>query len=140
MIRTGLRRPPISSGCTIRRTIESLALDFKDGEGLLHRLLTDEEYAQSLSEDLEVLLDNLRRVSGQIAEGEGSLGQLIRDPHLYQAIDDVIVGVDESRLLRWLVRNRQQAGIKKRHEEEEAAQEQHAQPVGAANAGAEEEN
>jgi phospholipid/cholesterol/gamma-HCH transport system substrate-binding protein len=109
---------------TASDTIESLASDFKDGKGLLHRLLTDEEYARSLSDDLEVLLDNLRRVSSEIAEGEGSLGQIIRDPHLYQAIDDVVVGIDESRLLRWLVRNRQQAGIKKRYKEEEATQEQ----------------
>ena len=35
----------------------------------------------------------------------------------------VVVGIDESRLLRWLVRNRQQAGIRKRYREERSLQE-----------------
>ena len=44
---------------------------------------------------------------------------LIDDPSVYEAINDVIVGVDESRLLRWLVRNRQKTGIKNRYREEQ---------------------
>ena len=36
---------------------------------------------------------------------------------LYDAINDILVGIDESRLLRWLVRDRQKAGIKDRYEE-----------------------
>lgn len=96
--------------------IDSLIAQLADGDGLLRKLLTDEEYAESLGTDLEALLENLRRISGQIADGEGSLGQLIKDPHLYQAIDDVAVGVNESKLLRWLIRNRQKAGIEKRYD------------------------
>ena len=96
---------------------EALILQLRDGNGLLQRLLTDESYAQSLGDDLETLLRNLREVSGELLEGEGSLGKIIQDPSLYQAIDDVVVGVDESRFLRWLIRNRQQAGIKKRYKE-----------------------
>ena len=101
---------------------ESLILQLRDGNGLLQRLLTDESYAQSLGDDLETLLRNLREVSGELLEGEGSLGRIIQDPNLYQAIDDVVVGVDESRFLRWLIRNRQQAGIKKRYDEAQAEQ------------------
>ena len=44
---------------------------------------------------------------------------LIDDPSVYEAINDVIVGIDESKLLRWLVRNRQKTGIKKRYSEEQ---------------------
>lgn len=30
-------------------------------------------------------------------------------------MNDVVVGINESRMLRWLIRNRQKAGIKKRY-------------------------
>jgi hypothetical protein len=33
-------------------------------------------------------------------------------------VQDVIIGVEESRLLRWLIRNRQKKGIETRYEEE----------------------
>jgi len=33
-----------------------------------------------------------------------------------------VVGVEESKLLRWLVRNRQRSGIEKRYEEERRRQ------------------
>jgi phospholipid/cholesterol/gamma-HCH transport system substrate-binding protein len=96
----------------------TLMESLEDGDGLVRRLLTDEEYALSLSEDLAVFLANLRKISGQLADGDGSLGKLIQDPQLYEALNDIVVGVEESRLLRWLVRNRQKAGIEKRFEDE----------------------
>jgi phospholipid/cholesterol/gamma-HCH transport system substrate-binding protein len=130
-MRSELESALTSLGSAAERT-ESLISQLEDGEGLLHRLLTDETYAHSLSDDLETLLNNLRRVSGQLVEGEGSLGQLIRDPNLYQALDDVVVGVDESRFLRWLIRNRQQAGIKKRYKEAKAEADSRAEAAGAA--------
>ena len=120
--------------------MESLISQLADGDGLLQRLLTDEAFAQSMSDDLEKLLDNLRAVSEQVAHGEGSLGQLIRDPDLYQAIDDVVVGVDESKFLRWLIRNRQKAGIKKRYQEARSAEAAEIDEVVAAPEGAGGEN
>ncbi len=44
---------------------------------------------------------------------------LISDPEIYEAMNDIIVGVDESSMLRWLVRNRQKKGIKKRYQTEQ---------------------
>ena len=119
-------------GSAVDKT-EALISQLEDGEGLLHRLLTDEAYAHALAEDLQKLLHNLRKVSGQLAEGEGTLGQLIQDPNLYQALDDVAVGVNESKLLRWLIRNRQKAGIEKRYDA--AQKEQQPTGVSAANEG-----
>jgi len=39
---------------------------------------------------------------------------------VYEAINDILVGVDESKMLRWLVRDRQRSGIKKRYNETKA--------------------
>jgi hypothetical protein len=40
---------------------------------------------------------------------------LINDPEVYQAVKDILIGVNESRMLRWLIRNRQKAGIERRY-------------------------
>ena len=42
---------------------------------------------------------------------------MISDPSVYESVNDILIGINESKLLRWLIRNRQQAGIEKRVEE-----------------------
>lgn len=95
-------------------------------EGLLPRLLNDEEYGRQVSDELESLIHNMNLVSGRLEQGDGTLGQLINDPRAAQALNDILVGVNESRLLRWLVRNRQKKGIEKRYEA--AVEEQESTP------------
>ena len=107
---------------SLNRTAEQLGAlmtQLRDGDGLLGRLVTDEELGESVGDNLEELLENLRQLSAKLEEGEGTLAMLIEDPSIYEAINDVIVGVDESKLLRWLVRNRQKTGIEKRYREEQ---------------------
>jgi len=36
---------------------------------------------------------------------------------VYESINDILIGINESKLLRWLIRNRQQSGIEKRYNE-----------------------
>jgi len=72
-----------------------------------------------MTEELQQLLHNLRVVSDRIADSQGTLGLLISDPQVYEAMNDIIVGVDQSTMLRWLVRNRQKKGIEKRYEAEQ---------------------
>ena len=99
--------------------LAELAAGARTGGGLLARLLSDEELGREVSSDLERLIDNLALVSDKLAQGEGTVGRLIDDPQVYEAINDIIVGIDESRFLRWLVRNRQKEGIEKRYETEQ---------------------
>lgn len=106
-----------------RQTSERLAgiTDaIQSGDGLLSKMLNDEEFARQLTEELQQLLSNLAVVSERIAESEGTLGLLISDPQVYEAMNDIIVGVDESAMLRWLIRNRQKKGIKERYEAEKS--------------------
>lgn len=97
--------------------LRAIAADLRDADGLLPRLLTDEELSESLTTEVEELLGRLNSTLEQVAEGDGTAARLINDPAIYQALDDLVVGINESRLLRWLVRNRQKAGIKKRYRE-----------------------
>ncbi|MCY3972367.1 MAG: MlaD family protein [Acidobacteria bacterium] len=101
--------------------LRAIAADLRDADGLLPRLLTDEELSESLTTEVEELLGRLNSTLEQVAEGDGTAARLINDPAIYQALDDLVVGINESRLLRWLVRNRQKAGIKKRYREEQDA-------------------
>lgn len=94
-----------------------LVAEIREGEGLLNKLLTDEEYAAKVSADLEAMMANLRLITEKINSGDGTVAQLVNDPSVYQALNDIIVGVDESRILRWLIRNRQKKGIEVRYEE-----------------------
>ncbi|HEY4575867.1 MAG TPA: hypothetical protein VIJ26_17940, partial [Thermoanaerobaculia bacterium] len=60
---------------------------------------------------------NLNEVSAKLNHGDGTAAKLINDPQIYDAVNDVIIGVNESRVLRWLIRNRQQKGIDKRYDD-----------------------
>lgn len=97
------------------RSLSETAKDLETGDGLLPRLLHDEEYGRQLSDELQKMIQNLNLVSERLARGEGTAAQLIKDPQVYQAVKDILIGVNESRMLRWLIRNRQKAGIERRY-------------------------
>lgn len=97
--------------------LEIVAAELRSGRGLLPRLLNDEATGETVTRELEQLLERLNLAAGRLTEGEGTAARLLNDPDVYEALNDILVGVDESKMLRWLVRNRQKAGIKKRYEE-----------------------
>jgi phospholipid/cholesterol/gamma-HCH transport system substrate-binding protein len=97
------------------RQLQRWTRELEDADGLLPRLLHDQEYADRVTVELEGLVGNLAEVSEKLSRGEGTAARLINDPEVYEAVQDILVGVEESRLLRWLIRNRQQAGIAKRY-------------------------
>ena len=51
----------------------------------------------------------------KLDSGTGTAGKLINDPSVYDAAQRLVVGVDESALLRWLIKDRQKAGIRKEY-------------------------
>lgn len=98
--------------------LETLSRDLEDKEGLLQKLLRDEDYAEEISTDLAELLDRLNHLSAKMTEGDGTIARLLDDPEIYQSLNDILIGIDESWMLRWLIRNRQKAGIESRYEEQ----------------------
>lgn len=103
---------------TLTQDLAALVADIKEGEGLLATMLFDKEYGAEVREDIQKMIMNLRVLSDRLEQGDGTLGQLINDPQVYEAMNDIIVGIDESKMLRWLVRNRQKSGIKVRYEDQ----------------------
>lgn len=107
----------------LTQDLAALVADIKDGEGLLATMMFDKEYGAEVREDIRKMIMNLRVLSDRLEQGDGTLGQLINDPQVYDAMNDIIVGIDESKMLRWLVRNRQKSGIKVRYEDQIESQE-----------------
>jgi hypothetical protein len=94
--------------------------DLSAGQGLLPKLVHDDEFARDLMKDLTRISGSLARVAEKIDRGDGTAGKLVNDPALFEAVDDILVGIDNSKSLKWLVRNRQRSGIQTRYEAEKA--------------------
>lgn len=89
----------------------------ESSDAFLGRLINDEAYGRQTTEELRRLLTNLGDVAEKLNKGDGSAARLINDPSFAQALEDIVVGVNDSKLLRWLIRNRQKAGIHKRYDD-----------------------
>jgi phospholipid/cholesterol/gamma-HCH transport system substrate-binding protein len=104
----------------LRTTSSNLATftgTLQTGQGLVPRLLNDKQYGDEALVEFRGLIGQLNEVVQKINTGEGTAGRLITDPTLYESVNDVLIGINESKLLRWLIRSRQQSGIEKRYEE-----------------------
>lgn len=113
----------------VAKDVQGLTADLESSEALLPRLLKDERYGREVTEEIRSIVDRLGTVSERLTSGEGTAGKLINDPQIYEAVNDVILGINESRILRWLIRNRQKAGIEKRYEDAKGELERQGQPV-----------
>jgi phospholipid/cholesterol/gamma-HCH transport system substrate-binding protein len=89
----------------------------RGGGGLVPRLLGDQAYGREITDKLRKTVDNLAMVTGKVASGQGTLGKLVQDPQIYDALNNMVVGVNQNKMLRWLVQNRQKAGIAKRYQD-----------------------
>jgi phospholipid/cholesterol/gamma-HCH transport system substrate-binding protein len=97
--------------------LTEFSASLKEGQGMVPRLLNDKAYGDEALAEFTLLVQQLNETVRKINAGEGTAGKLIADPSIYESVNDVLIGINESRLLRWLIRNRQQQGIEKRFEE-----------------------
>jgi len=87
------------------------------GNGTLALLLRDEKFGKEFTQNLLGFSKSLDSIGRKLDSGQGTAGRLINDPAIFDAASHVVVGIDESTLLRWLIRNRQRAGIRKEYNE-----------------------
>ncbi|HSP94136.1 MAG TPA: MlaD family protein [Thermoanaerobaculia bacterium] len=98
---------------SLATTLQRLEKD----NGLLAILLRDEQFGKEFSDHLKSFSRSLDSIGRKLDSGQGTAGKLINDPAIFDAANHLVIGVDESWMLRWLVRDRQKAGIKKDYEE-----------------------
>lgn len=97
-----------ATAVSLRRIAERL--DSEDG--ILGQMLSESEEGEAFGQDLRSLVANLAEISDKINRGEGTLGALVNDRSLYDGMEDVVVGVNDSKFARWLLRRYQRKGIK----------------------------
>jgi phospholipid/cholesterol/gamma-HCH transport system substrate-binding protein len=83
------------------------------GSGTIPLLLHDEKIGKEITRNLRDFTERLDSIGRKLDEGKGTAGKLINDPAIFDAAQHLVVGVDESALLRWLIRDRQKSGIRK---------------------------
>ncbi len=98
-------------------SLAAVTENLHSGKGALPTLLHDERFGQEFTGNLRDLSKRLDSIARKLDEGQGTVGKLINDPAIFDAANHLVVGIDESRLLRWLIRNRQRSGIRKRYVE-----------------------
>ena len=98
--------------------LAALTTSYQSGQGLVPRLMNDKAYGDQTLVEFNGLLRQLNDTVARINRGEGTAGKLISDPSVYESVNDILIGINESKLLRWLIRNRQQSGIQKRYDTE----------------------
>ena len=91
-------------------------LELKDG--LFGKLLNDTEYSNGIAADLRATVRNLSEITGKVNSGQGTLGALVNERVLYDGMEEVVAGTNDSKFARWLMRHYQKKGI----EESEEAQ------------------
>jgi hypothetical protein len=72
--------------------------------------MNDKEFARRFLDDLAVMTYSLRQVAEKLDHGQGSAAQLINDPGLVRDLENVVRGVQDSKLSTWYVRNRRSRG------------------------------
>ena len=101
---------------SLARVTENL----EKGTGALPILLHDERFGKAFTGNLRNFSESLESIGRKLDGGTGTAGKLINDPGVFDAAKRLVVGVDESAILRWLIRDRQKAGIRKEYRESQA--------------------
>jgi len=105
---------------SLRRITERL----ESQRGIMGQMLGESDEGETFAEDLRRLVANLAEISDKINRGEGTLGALVNDRTLYDGMEDVVAGVNDSKFGRWLLRRYQKKGIKTQDEQTETQQDQ----------------
>jgi phospholipid/cholesterol/gamma-HCH transport system substrate-binding protein len=115
--------------------LATFTTSMQKGEGLIPRLLNDKVVGDQAMTEFSSLVHQLNDAVTKLNTGNGTAGKLINDPSVYESINDILIGINESKMLRWLIRNRQERGIQKRVDmEQQIAPPPSIPPVTASNA------
>lgn len=104
---------------TTSANLATFSTSLQTGQGLVPRLINDKAYGDQALNEFSGLVHQLNDTVAKLNSGQGTAGKMLTDPSVYESINDILIGINESKLLRWLIRNRQQSGIQKRYNEEQ---------------------
>ena len=106
---------------TAATSLARVSENLEKGSGALPILLHDERFGKAFTGNLRDFAQRLESIGRKLDEGHGTAGKLINDPAIFDAANRLVVGVDESAILKWLLKNRQKAGIRKEYRDAQSA-------------------
>ena len=77
---------------------------------LMGKMINDEAYGDSVTQDLKTAVHEIAGIAAKLNSGKGSAGLFINDPSVYEGLQHVILGMEKSRMTRWIIQNRRKAG------------------------------
>ncbi|MBN1893585.1 MCE family protein [bacterium] len=77
---------------------------------LMGKMINDEAYGDSVTQDLKTAMHEIAGIATKLNSGKGSAGLFINDPSVYEGLQHVILGMEKSRMTRWMIQNRRKAG------------------------------
>ncbi len=84
----------------ITGNLAALTTEVKDGKGVFHNLIYEEEDGKNLSTSLSELKD----IMWKINRGKGTIGALINDPTAYEDLKTILSGASRSKTFKYLIR------------------------------------
>ncbi len=85
--------------------------NLEKGNGAIPILLHDPQFGKAFTGNLQSLsASTSTRSRASSTRATGTAGKLINDPSLFDAANRLVVGVNESAILRWLIKDRQKSG------------------------------
>lgn len=78
----------------------------RTGNGLAHSIVygDDDGSGQKVMANLAVMSDDLKKITGDLRAGRGTLGGLLVDPSVYEDVKSIVGNVERNQVLRALVR------------------------------------
>jgi len=111
-------------------TLLETAGAMKAGKGVAGRLVSDDAYADEVLGNLKKVTSDLREITEKLNHGDGTAGAFINDPALYKDLQNIIHGIQKSKMMSWLIRHYREKGEKERMKEEQDKQKSEGDPGG----------
>jgi phospholipid/cholesterol/gamma-HCH transport system substrate-binding protein len=95
---------------TASADLKEVAGQLNSKDGTLGRLINDKEYGEALTNDLRSTMHSLANITAKIDTSRGTLGCLINDDDLFIGLQDVVLGIERSKISKWFIQNRRKSG------------------------------
>ena len=97
--------------------------NLRNEETVIGKIINDTTYGETVMNDLKTTLHSLANITAKIDTGKGTAGQFVNDDELYTGLEDVVLGMQHSKLTKWMIQNRRKAGEKHRKKQEAETEE-----------------
>jgi len=121
----GFRDTVQKSFVDILAKLDRVLVSITESKGLVNTMLYDEAYAKRVSENIEKASFHLASILEKIDTGDGTVSKLLNEPQLYDGINDIVYGVENSGFSKWYLNRKREKGMKLKEKE---AEEEHITP------------